>query len=155
MDTAVDCWPSQLTFAAGSELWLEYRIDLQQEFVIGGYRPGPHSVDALLVGYHVDGDLRFAAKVRAGFTPHVRREVLQRLQQLGTKQCPFFDLPTGNTTHWGGGVTPEEMKQMQWLKPAAVAHIRFAEWTADGRLRHSAFSGLREDKAANDVRRET
>jgi ATP-dependent DNA ligase len=28
------------------------------------------------------------------------------------------------------------------------------EWPVEGRLRHAAFLGLREDKAAKDVRRE-
>jgi bifunctional non-homologous end joining protein LigD len=43
------------------------------------------------------------------------------------------------------------MTVMQWLKPTLVAQIRFVEWTAEGRLRHAAFLGLRTDKAAKDV----
>jgi bifunctional non-homologous end joining protein LigD len=35
-----------------------------------------------------------------------------------------------------------------------VAQIRFTEWTADNRLRHAAFLGLRLDKAASEVHRE-
>jgi bifunctional non-homologous end joining protein LigD len=46
------------------------------------------------------------------------------------------------------------MKEMQWVKPKLVAQIRFVEWTNDGHLRHAAFLGLRNDKAAKDVRRE-
>ena len=37
---------------------------------------------------------------------------------------------------------------MQWVKPELVAQIRFVEWTAEGRLRHAAFLGLRPDKSA-------
>ena len=33
--------------------------------------------------------------------------------------------------------------------------ITVTEWTAGGRLRHAAYVGLRDDKAASDVRRET
>ena len=47
----------------------------QQEFVIGGYRLGSNGIDALLVGYYDENGLRFAGKVRAGFIPHLRREV--------------------------------------------------------------------------------
>jgi bifunctional non-homologous end joining protein LigD len=51
-------------------------------------------------------------------------------------------------------VTADEMREMQWVKPELVAQIRFVEWTAEGRLRHAAFLGLRADKSAREVRRE-
>jgi bifunctional non-homologous end joining protein LigD len=134
--------------------WLKLKLDRQQEFVIGGYRPGPHGVDSLLVGYYDDGRLRFAGKVRAGFTPHVRREVHACLKPLATDRCPFVDLPSSKTSRWGGGVTAEQMAEMCWVKPTLVAQIRFVEWTADGHLRHAAFLGLRQDKPAAQVHRE-
>ena len=59
-----------------------------------------------------------------------------------------------SSSRWGGGVSAEEMKTIQWVKPVLVAQIRFVEWTAEGRLRHAAFLGLRQDKAAKDVGRE-
>jgi bifunctional non-homologous end joining protein LigD len=46
------------------------------------------------------------------------------------------------------------MAEMDWVRPELVAQIRFVEWTAEGRLRHAAFLGLREDKPAKDVCRE-
>jgi bifunctional non-homologous end joining protein LigD len=84
----------------------------------------------------------------------VRREVLTRLQPLRSPVCPFVDLPNSRTSHWGGGVTSEQMQEMQWTRPKLAAQIRFVEWTADGHLRHSAFLGLRADKKASAVRRE-
>jgi DNA ligase D-like protein (predicted ligase) len=137
-----------------SSSWLKLKLDRQQEFVIGGYRPGTHGVDALLVGYHEGTQLRFAGKVRAGFTPHVRRDVHALLEPLHVDGCPFVDLPNSKTTHWGGGVTAEQMREMQWVAPALVAQIRFVEWTADGHLRHAAYMGLRTDKDARAVRRD-
>jgi bifunctional non-homologous end joining protein LigD len=134
--------------------WMKLKLDRQQEFVIGGYRPGPHGFDALLVGYYDPKALRFAAKVRAGFTPHLRHEVFAALEPLEARSCPFVDLPSGRTTHWGGGVTPEQMSEMRWLKPQLVAQVRFVEWTAEGHLRHAAFLGLRHDKRARDVVRD-
>lgn len=134
--------------------WLKLKLDRQQEFVVGGYRPGPNGLDALLVGYYEGRALRFAGKVRAGFTPHLRREVAAPLQRHHVATCPFVDLPHTRTSRWGGGVTAGQMREMQWLKPAVVAQIRFVEWTAEGHLRHAAFLGLRTDKAAKDVRRE-
>jgi bifunctional non-homologous end joining protein LigD len=137
-----------------SDAWVKLKLDHQQEFVIGGYRPGPHGLDALLVGFYEGRKLKFAGKVRAGFTPHLRREVFATLQPLHASKCPFADLPNSKTSHWGGGVTPEQMSEMRWVKPRLVAQIRFVEWTADDHLRHAAFLGLRPDKAAADVGRE-
>jgi bifunctional non-homologous end joining protein LigD len=137
------------------DTWVKLKLDRQQEFVIGGYRPGPHGFDALLVGYYEGRDLRFAGKVRAGFTPHLRREVFVEFGPLERERCPFVDLPSSRNAHWGGGVTAEQMLEMRWLEPRLVAQIRFVEWTTEGHLRHAGFLGLRRDKPARQVRRET
>ena len=135
--------------------WVKLKLDRQQEFVIGGYRPsGSESVDALLVGYYEGDELRFAGKVRAGFVTHSRRELAMKLKPLHVAVCPFGDLPTIGSSRWGGGVTPEEMREMRWTQPKMVAQIRFVEWTADGRLRHASYLGLRSDKPPRDVIRE-
>jgi ATP-dependent DNA ligase len=111
-------------------------------------------VDALLVGYYDGRQLHFAGKVRAGFTPRLRREVAAELKPFHVGRCPFVDLPHARASRWGGGGTPEQMAEIQWVRPAPVAQIRFIEWPAGGHLRHSAFLGLRKDKRAAAVRRE-
>ena len=137
-----------------SGAWVKLKLDKQQEFVIGGYRPGNHGIDALIVGYQEDKQLRYAGKVRAGFTPHVRREVFDVLKPLHTARCPFIDLPNSKTSRWGAGITADEMDEMQWVTPKLLAQIRFVEFTAEGHLRHAAFLGLRIDKNAKDAVRE-
>src|SRR5262245_43573522 len=146
---------SKYTPGERNNSWVKLKLDRQQEFVIGGYRPGPNGVDALVVGYYEQRRLRFASKVRAGFTPHLRREVLAALSPLHIASCPFADLPNSKASHWGGGVTPEQMREMRWVKPVLAAQIRFVEWTADGHLRHAAFLGLRTDKPASRITRES
>jgi bifunctional non-homologous end joining protein LigD len=47
------------------------------------------------------------------------------------------------------------MHEMRWVKPQLVAQVRFLEWTEDGRLRHAVYLGVRQDKNAKDVRRES
>jgi bifunctional non-homologous end joining protein LigD len=133
--------------------WLKLKLDCQQEFVIGGYRPDG-SLDALLVGYYDGGTLMFAGKVRAGLIAHVRRELLGKLKPLAISECPFGNLPDLRPSRWGGGITADQMHEMQWTKPQLVAQIRFLEWTAESRLRHAAYLGLRIDKAAREVHRE-
>jgi bifunctional non-homologous end joining protein LigD len=135
--------------------WLKLKLDRQQEFVIGGYRPdGSIGLDALLVGYYEGKELQFAGKVRAGLVPHVRREVLGKLKPLHVVRCPFANLPDSGAGRWGGGITADQMKERQWTRPELVAQVRFTEWTAEGRLRHAAFLGLRADKSAKEVQRE-
>jgi bifunctional non-homologous end joining protein LigD len=70
------------------------------------------------------------------------------------RSCSRTVEPHTKASRWGGGVTAEQMKEMQWVKPKLVAQIRFVEWTNEGHLRHAAFLGLRSDKPAKDVRRE-
>ena len=41
-----------------------------------------------------------------------------------------------------------------WVRPDLVAQVRFTEWTADAKLRHPVYLGLRDDKRPEDVRRE-
>jgi bifunctional non-homologous end joining protein LigD len=137
-----------------SGAWQKLKLELQQEFVVGGYRSGGRGVDALLVGVHEGGKLCYAGKVRAGFVPHIRRELFRKLSPLHIDACPFANLPDPAKSRWGGGVTAEEMREFQWVRPKIVVQIRFVEWTADQRLRHAQYVGLRPDKKPADVRRE-
>jgi bifunctional non-homologous end joining protein LigD len=137
-----------------SKDWRKLKLENQQELVIGGFRPdGRNSIDALVVGYFEGKQLKFAGKVRAGFTPHIRGHLRRHLDPLRAENCPFADLPTGRS-RWGGGIMADEMRQFIWTEPELVAQIRFTEWTSEGRLRHAAFLGLRDDKAAKAVGRE-
>jgi bifunctional non-homologous end joining protein LigD len=134
-----------------SGAWVKYKINQGQEFVIGGYTPG-HPFDAVIVGYYRDGQLIYAAKVRNGFVPRIRREVAKRLKALETEVCPFANLPEKKRTAWA--LTKEEMKKCVWVRPELVAQIEFTEWTPDGHLRLATFTGLREDKTSQEVVRE-
>ena len=137
-----------------SGAWQKFKVKLRQEFVIGGYKPENRNFQSLVVGYYENGKLRFAGRVRSGFTPTQRAALFELLAPLKTPSCPFTDLPSARTGHWGEGVTKEDMKILKWVKPSLVAEIAFTEWTRDGNLRHSAFIGLRTDKDHGTVVRE-
>jgi bifunctional non-homologous end joining protein LigD len=47
------------------------------------------------------------------------------------------------------------MEKLCWVKPSLVIEVAFVEWTRDSSLRHASFVGIREDKNARDVKRET
>jgi DNA ligase D-like protein (predicted ligase) len=134
--------------------WIKHRVNLGQEFVIGGYFPGPHGIDSLIVGYY-DGDrLMYVARTRNGFVPASRRQVFSKLKHLVTPACPFVNLPDTKRSRFGEELSAEKMKKAIWLRPEAVAQIEFLEWTGADRLRHSKFVGLRDDKEARNITKE-
>ncbi len=138
-----------------SGAWIKHRTDRQQEFVIGGYVPGTHGFEALLVGVHEAGQLRYVARVRNGFVARIRKNLLPMLEALAAKECPFANLPESRSSRWGEPLTAEKMKACRWVKPELVCQVGFVEWTEGGRLRHASFLALRDDKDPADVVRET
>jgi bifunctional non-homologous end joining protein LigD len=125
--------------------WLKVKCLKEQEFVIGGFTDpsgAREGLGALLVGvYDAEGRLQYAGKVGTGYTDAVLRDLRRRLRPLEQKTSPF------------AGRVPESSKA-HWVKPELVAEVKFTEWTGDGRLRHPAFKGLREDKPAREIVRE-
>lgn len=130
--------------SARSTDWLKIKCVNEQEFVIGGYTAPQGSrewLGALLVGYYDNGALRYAGKVGTGYNRNTLEQLYRRLAPLRRRTSPFTagPMPAG---------------AVQWVSPRLVAQIGFAEWTTAGLLRHPRFLGLREDKAATEVRRE-
>jgi len=137
-----------------SGAWQKMRVNRGQELVIGGYTIGPHTFDAIILGYYENDRLLYAARTRNGFTPAVRQRLMQAFRPLETRVCPFANLPEARSGRWGQGLTKAKMADCRWLQPVLVAQIEFVEWTADQHLRHAKFVALREDKAARAVTRE-
>ena len=137
-----------------SGAWMKMRVNRGQEFVIGGYTVGTKTFDALVFGYYEGNRLIYAARTRNGFTPVMREQLFKKFRGLAITECPFANLPEAKSGRWGAGLTAAKMKDCRWLKPVLIAQIEFLEWTGDNHLRHTRFIGLREDKAALDVRRE-
>ena len=125
--------------------WLKFKCVRDQEFVIGGYtapRGSRVGLGALLVGYHDGRDLVYAGKVGTGFDQATLRGLHQRLSGIAQDRSPFT---RGRVREPGA----------TWVLPELVAQIGFTEWTRDGKLRHPRYVGLRSDKDADQVARET
>jgi DNA ligase D-like protein (predicted ligase) len=137
-----------------SGAWIKHRVNLGQEFVIGGFTPGPHGLDAIIVGYYRDDELIYVARTRNGFIPASRRPVFEKLRPLVVPECPFVNLPESRKPRWGEALTAEKMKKCVWVRPQIVAQIEFLEWTEADHLRHSKFVGLRDDKDPRSVVKE-
>jgi DNA ligase D-like protein (predicted ligase) len=134
--------------------WSKFRVNRGQEFVVGGFIPGPHGVDSIIVGYYRGKDLIYVARTRNGFVPATRRMVFEKLRPLITDNCPFVNLPETGRSRWGEILDAEKMKKCVWVKSKLVAVVEFLEWTEGDRLRHSKFVALRDDKDALEVAKE-
>ncbi len=127
--------------------WVKTKCVLRQEFVIGGFTDPEGArvgIGALLIGYYDDsGRLIFSGKVGTGFTQKSSLDVRSRLNRLEQRECPFAQRPPGALG-----------KNAHWVKPKLVGEVEFTEWTADGKIRHPSFQGLREDKAPREAKKE-
>lgn len=120
--------------------WLKIKTIQESEVVIGGYTEPRHSrsyFGALVVGLYESGQLDYVAHVGGGFNEKSLEQVYKLLQPLKTSKCPFVEIPQTN-------------EPVQWVKPKLVAQVKFAEWTAERRLRQPIFLGLRDDKKAEE-----
>ena len=129
-----------------SKDWLKIKNTCRQEVVVGGWLPGAGNrtgrIGALLAGYHDDdGRLRFAGKVGTGFSDAELTRLGRLFDGLARDSSPFAD--------------KVPYKQARFLEPTLVAEIEFTEWTHTGTLRHPSYKGLRDDKPASAVVRET
>jgi DNA ligase D-like protein (predicted ligase) len=136
-----------------SGLWSKYRINLRQDFVIGGVTAG-NPFDALVVGVYSGEGLLFAGRVRAGFVPATRRQVMAKLKLLEIPKCPFVNLPEKRSGRFGEGITAEKMRSCTWFKPETVVCVEFVEWTDANKLRHTKFLALKDGVGPRTVVRE-
>lgn len=128
-----------------SKAWQKVKLEHQQEFVIGGFtepRKTRERLGAILLGYYDDGRFVYAGHTGGGFSRKSLNEVYKRLKPLERSTPPFSTKPKTN-------------EKPHWVEPKVVAEVRFNEWTRDGKLRQPIFLGLRDDKSARAVRRET
>jgi bifunctional non-homologous end joining protein LigD len=134
--------------------WVKTRVSPGQELVVGGYIPGGDTFDALLVGYYAGARLVFIAKLRNGFVPATRREVMAKMRPIASERCPFANLPEPANARRGVALTADAMKRCRWVKPRLVVQVGFTEWTDNDHLRHARYLGLRDDKPAREVTHE-
>ncbi len=136
--------------SARSPDWVKLKTTQRQEFVIGGYTDPKGSragIGALLLGVHdATGALRYAGNVGTGFDERMLAALKQRLGKIGTARNPFSDAP--DKVGARGDMKPH------WVEPNLLAEVSFAQWTTTGRIRHSVFHGLRDDKPATQIVKE-
>ncbi|TWO67779.1 DNA ligase D [Caenimonas sedimenti] len=126
--------------------WIKLKCGQRQEFVIGGWTLPDNAssgIGAILVGYYDEtGGFHYGGKVGTGFTGVEMASLHAKLTPLVTEKRPFIE-KTGYE------------RRATWVRPQLVCEIQFAEWTPDWHVRHASYKGVRQDKAAGAIRRES
>jgi bifunctional non-homologous end joining protein LigD len=127
---------------ARSDDWLKLKLQFRAEFVVGGYteprRTRPFLGALLLGAYDAAGRLVYVGHMGGGFDREGLRAMRARHERIERRTSPFVTAPRTN-------------EPAHWVAPRVVVEVKFAEWTADAKLRQPIFLGVRDDKAARDV----
>jgi bifunctional non-homologous end joining protein LigD len=123
--------------------WRKVKNVRTQSVVVGGWRPGQGrragGVGSLLVGVPDDeGRLVFVGHVGTGFT----EADLRHLERMFTSR---------STSPFSGTLPREVTRDVHWIEPDLVGEVAYAVWTADDRLRHPSWKGVRDDLEPDDV----
>jgi bifunctional non-homologous end joining protein LigD len=127
--------------------WFKTKCTERQELVIAGYVPSTTSakmVGSLVMGVHEGGQFLHVGRVGTGFTDPVARSLRDELERIKRPTSPF-----------PGKLTSGAIRGVRWAEPKLVAEVELRGWTSDGLLRHASFKGLRDDKDAAEVVRES
>ena len=95
------------------------------------------------------GKLIYAGRAGTGMlvkAPPIRSDAQTRSAQEIASECPLL-----RKTCSGSSLV---VSRRHRVEPELVAEITYSTWTADNLLRHTVYVGLREDKSAEEVRRE-
>ncbi|HEY3369579.1 MAG TPA: DNA ligase D [Prolixibacteraceae bacterium] len=128
-----------------SDAWLKVKSVLMQEAIICGYTLPQRSrkyFGSLILGlYDEQGQLKFIGNCGTGFNDVSLSELHAKFEMLEISKSPFPKTPR---------LLGAKGKPV-WLKPELVCNVKFAEWSADERMRVPVFMGLRIDKEAREV----
>ena len=138
-------WESTYQPGRRSASWIKDKNWNTQEVIIGGWREGTggrtSGIGSLVMGIPGEGGLHYVGRVGTGFSERELTRLKDRLTPLQTDESPF------NTP-----LPRPDAKGVTFVRPELVGEVRYGEKTADGRLRHPSWRGLRPDKTPDQVK---
>ena len=124
-----------------TKTWVKVKCTRRQEFVVIGWKKSTakgRPFSSLLLAQHEGKRLVYKGNVGTGFGADTMADLAARFAKI-------------ERTEPAAEVDRVAARGVTWLEPKLVAEIAFAEFTADGNVRHGSFLGLRGDKAAAKV----
>jgi bifunctional non-homologous end joining protein LigD len=113
-----------------SNHWVKVTCVQRETLPIAGYALDGNDWDGLYIGRRKGDDLIYAGKVDHGFDADIARELQARLKPLVRKTQPY----SKRIAHRG-----------IWVEPKLLAEVEYRAKSAEGKVRHPVFKGLRED----------
>jgi bifunctional non-homologous end joining protein LigD len=108
---------------------------------------------SLILAVWENKTLTYVGKVGTGFSDSDQKKMIETFKPYITDKSPFTVVPDINK------LSRFQHKQLNakatWMKPELVCEVAYTEVTDEGIFRHPAFKGMRIDKNAKDVVRET
>ena len=121
-------------------LWIKLKVVNELDAIILGWtapRRTRQYFGALVLGLYDHKELRFIGSVGTGFDQKTQKAILGRLETLKVERAPLRE-------------PPQLREHVEWVRPALVARIKFANWTDDEHLRAPVYLLLRKDRAPQD-----
>jgi bifunctional non-homologous end joining protein LigD len=110
--------------------WVKKTCAQRETPTIAGFSPDSKDWDGIYVGRRKGGDLVCAGKVDHGFDKKSVADLRKRLTPLIRKTQPY----SKRIAHKG-----------IWVEPQLMAEIEYRAKSAEGKVRHPFFKGIRED----------
>jgi bifunctional non-homologous end joining protein LigD len=110
--------------------WVKKTCAQRETLPIAGFALKENKFDGIYVGRRKGTDLLYAGKVDHGFDTASAKHLQARLKPLIRKTQPYAK----KIAHRG-----------MWVEPLLLAEIEYRAKSAEGKVRHPFFKGLRED----------
>jgi bifunctional non-homologous end joining protein LigD len=110
--------------------WVKKTCAQRETLSIAGFAMKGSKFDGLYVGRRKGGDLIYAGKIDHGFDNDIAKDLQARLKPLIRNTQPY----SKRIAHRG-----------IWVEPELLAEIEYRANSAEGKVRHPFFKGLRED----------